>query len=170
MGDVDERVAKANIRDRTLLEALEEAEEEHGSLAEALRHAVSTTYVNTEGGEPATQSDEIPAKARDAHRKLVEWAGVGGRLELNTAESVLANHQNIQKAAVRKTVLQPLKANDAIALHQGLHEVTLVVGRLDGDDVEAREPPASTSSEDAVADGGEARERLDELESAEVER
>ncbi|TKX82505.1 hypothetical protein EXE43_29075, partial [Halorubrum sp. SS5] len=71
-------------------------------------------------------------KARDAHRKLVEWAGIGGRLELNTAESVLANHLNIQKEAVRKVALQPLKANDAVALHQGLHEVTLVVGRLDG--------------------------------------
>ncbi|ELZ41883.1 hypothetical protein [Halorubrum tebenquichense] len=166
MSDVDGRVAKAKIRDQALLEALEDAEEEHGSLAEALRHAVSTTYVDTESDETATPSDEIPAKARDAHRKLVEWAGIGGRLELDTAESVLANHLNIQKEAVRKVTLQPLKANNAVALHQGLHEVTLVVGRLDGDDIEARDRPASTSSGDAVADGGEARERLDELAEA----
>ena len=163
----ESRVAKATIEDESLLAALEEAEEEFGSMAEALRHAVSTAYVDEDDAKAAAARDDVPAKARDAHRKLVEWAGVGGRLELDTAESVLANHLNIQKEAVRKTVIYPLKGADAVRIHQGIHTVSIIVGSLDGDDVEVRE--ASTPSAEPATDGGETRERLDELAAAGAE-
>lgn len=164
----DDVHATVRFREADQVEALETGEEEHGSRSEAIRKAVATAYGSGSGAE-SDDDTGLPVKARDAHQKLVEWAGIGGRLELNTAESVLANHLNIQKEAVRKVALQPLKANDAVALHQGLHEVTLVVGRLDGSEIEATEPTASTSSGEAVADGGEASDRLDELAEAGAE-
>ena len=160
----DSRVAKAKIEDETLLSALDDAEEEYGSMAEALRHAVSTAYVEERDAKAAADRDGVPAKARDAHRKLVEWAGIGGRLELDTAESVLANHLNIQKQAVRKTVIYPLKAADAVHIHQGIHTVSVIVGSLDGDDVEVRDETAPAA--ETATDGGEARDRLDELADA----
>ena len=169
MSDDGTGMVSFRVEDPALAAAIEEAAESEGSKSEAVRNGLRAGLLGDDV-ESEDASDALPSKARDAHRKLVEWAGVGGRLELDTAESVLANHLNIQKAAVRKTVLQPLKAGDAIALHQGLHEVTLVVGRLDGSDVEARETPASTTSTEAATDGGEARDRLDDLANAEVER
>ena len=160
------RVAKATVRDERILQALEEAENEHGSLADAVRHAITATY-----GEDTDDGDDdtgLPVKAREAHGKLVELAGVGGRLELDTAEALLANHLNIAKEAVRRTVIHELKKANAIAVHQGIHSVSVVVGRLDGEDVEPREP--ATAATAPATDGGEARERLEELSNAEVAR
>jgi hypothetical protein len=164
----DDVHASVRFRDAELVEALETAEEEHGSRSEAIRKAVATAYSSGDDAESSNDTG-LPVKARDAHQKLVDWAGIGGRLELNTAESVLANHLNIQKEAVRKVAIQPLKANNAVALHQGLHEVTLVVGHLDGSEIEATESAALMSSGEAVADGGEASDRLDELAEAGAE-
>jgi len=76
----ESRVAKATIRDDARLEALAEAEEEHGSLADAIRFAVSEAYVDGDDvGE--TEDSVISLKAREGHRKLVEWTGIGGRIE-----------------------------------------------------------------------------------------
>ena len=160
----DDVHATVRFRDESLVEALEEAEGEHGSRSEAIRHAVATAY----GGSDDVEGDEdsgLPVKAKEGHRKLVEWTGRGGRIELDTAESILANHLNIQKEAVRKVVIQPLKRENVIALHQGIHHVSIVVGDLDGEEVKPRESPASTSTE-AATDGGDGRDRLDELADA----
>ncbi|OYR55249.1 hypothetical protein [Halorubrum halodurans] len=168
----DSRVAKATIRDTDLLASLEEAEEEHGSLADAVRHAVATTYAGDDDTGEVHEESGLPVKAREGHRKLVEWTGIGGRIELGTAESILANHLNIQKGAVRKVVIKPLKREEVIALHQGVHHVSIVVGSLqDGPiDADTTSEPETTTSGEAVADGGSVRERLDELANAEVER
>ncbi|EMA67579.1 hypothetical protein C461_07629 [Halorubrum aidingense JCM 13560] len=163
----ESRVAKATIRDDARLEALAEAEEEHGSLADAIRFAVSEAYVD---GDDASESGdgEIPLKAREGHRKLVEWTGIGGRIELETAESVLANHLNIQTDAIRRMVVKPLKAADVIRLHQGIHDVWIIVGSLDDEPISVDTEP-DTPARKAATDGGEARERLDELAAAGTE-
>ena len=163
----ESRVAKATIRDGELLKALEEAEEEHGSLADALRHAVATTYAAV---DDVVASDEtgLPVKAKEGHRKLVEWTGIGGRIELKTAESILANHLNIRKEAVRKVVIRPLKREDVIVLHQGIHHVSIVVGTLDDEPISVESDTDATEGEIAM-DGGEAREQLDELAAAGTE-
>ena len=155
------------VEDPELAAAIEEAAESEGSKSDALRNGLRAGLLGGDTGTD-TVSDAIPAKARDAHRKLVEWVGAGGRLELDTAESVLANHLNIQKEAVRKTVIYRLREADAIRVHQGIHTVSLVVGRLDGEEVGARDASVSTST-GAATDGGEARERLDELAAASAE-
>ncbi|WP_280585097.1 hypothetical protein [Halorubrum sp. Boch-26] len=163
----ESRVAKATIRDEARLDALAEAEEEHGSLADAIRFAVSEAYVD---GDDASETDdgEIPLKAREGHRKLVEWTGIGGRIELETAESVLANHLNIKTDAIRRIVVKPLKAADVIRLHQGVHDVWVIVGSLD-DATASPDPDPDVPAQKAATDGGEARERLDELAAADTE-
>ncbi|MFA9517982.1 hypothetical protein ACERIT_12320 [Halopenitus sp. H-Gu1] len=171
---MNSRVAKATIEDPEILEALEEAEEEHGSMAAALRHAVATTYATdaTDDTDARDTKHDLPVKAVEGYRKLVEWTGVGGRIELETAESILANHLNVQKAAVRKIVIQPLKREDVVVLHQGIHHVSIVVGRLD--DGATTETTSTPADGEAVADGGNvdtddvenARDRLDELAAA----
>jgi hypothetical protein len=163
----ESRVAKATIRDDARLEALAEAEEEHGSLADAIRFAVSEAYVDGDDvGE--TEDSVISLKAREGHRKLVEWTGIGGRIELETAESVLANHLNIKTDAIRKMVVKPLKARDVIRLHQGIHDVWIIVGSLDDATVSVDTEPDAPSHKVATG-GGEASERLDELAAAETE-
>ncbi|QHS17226.1 hypothetical protein GWK26_08765 [haloarchaeon 3A1-DGR] len=173
---MNSRVAKATIEDPEVLSALEEAEEEHGSLADAVRHAVATTYATTDDGSWSAEHD-LPVKAVEGYRKLTEWKEVGGRIELKTAESILANHLNVRKEAIRSTVIRPLREANAIALHQGIHNVSIVVGTLDASGT----PEATSSTTEPVAtDGGNADadaddietagERLDELAGAEVER
>ena len=162
----DEIHVTARVSDPELVAALQAASDETGSKSEAIRLALREAYLGDV--DDAGDDTGMPVKAREAHGKLVELAGVGGRLELDTAEALLANYLNIAKEAVRRTVIHELKKANAIAVHQGIHSVSVVVGRLDGEDVEPREP--ATASTAPATDGGEARERLEELSSAEVAR
>jgi hypothetical protein len=156
------------VSDPELVAALQAASDETGSKSEAIRLALREAYLGDVESDDGANNTGLPVKAREAHGKLVELAGVGGRLELDTAEALLANYLNIAKEAVRRTVIHELKKANAIAVHQGIHSVSVVVGRLDGKDVEPREP--ATASTAPATDGGEARERLKELSNAEVAR
>ncbi|QAU11443.1 hypothetical protein EKH57_00800 [Halorubrum sp. BOL3-1] len=172
----EERVAKAPIRDEKRLEVLQEAEQEHGSMADAVRYALDRLADASET-EAETDPDavDVPTKALEGYWELVDWTEVGGRIEIETAESVLANKLNIPKAGVLSRVIKPLVDENLLWKDWGHQEVWLVVGRRNGEalnapDQEAANTPASTSSGDAVADGGKARDRLDELASAEAEQ
>jgi len=164
----DEIHVTARVSDPELVAALQAASDETGSKSEAIRLALREAYLGDDESDDGVNDTGLPVKAREAHGKLVELAGVGGRLELDTAEALLANHLNIAKEAVRRTVIHELKKANAIAVHQGIHSVSVVVGRLDGEGVEPREP--ATASTAPATDGGEARERLEELSNAEVAR
>lgn len=169
------RVAKAPISDERRLEVLEAAEEEHGSMADAVRHALDRladageTEAETEPGEV-----DVPPKALEGYWELVEWTEVGGRIEIETAESVLANALNIPKAGVRSRVIKPLVNENLLWKDWGHEGVWLVVGRRDGEPLNAPERESTTDSPspstEAATDGGEARDRLDELSNAEVVR
>ena len=170
----DGRVAKAPISDEKRLKVLEAAEEEHGSMADAVRHALDRLADASET-EAETVPDEVdvPAKALEGYWELVEWTEVGGRIEIGTAESVLANALNIPKPGVRSRVIKPL-VNENLLWKDWAHEgVWLVVGRRDGeplnDPKEASRLEASSTSSQAATDGGEARERLEELAEADTE-
>jgi hypothetical protein len=163
----DEIHVTARVSDPELVAALQAASDETGSKSEAIRLALREAYLG-DVDDDGVDDTGLPVKAREAHGKLVELTGVGGRLELDTAEALLANYLNIAKEAVRRTVIHELKKANAIAVHQGIHSVSVVVGRLDGKDVEPREP--ATASTAPATDGGEARERLEELSNAEVAR
>jgi len=148
----DKRVAKASISDGQLLEALEQAEEEHGSMAAAVRHAIERTY----GDGLATMTRE-----KRAHKTLIEAFGHGSRVGLRTVESSLAQEVQVPKDEVRSTLLTPMESRGLIRIHQGLWDVSVVIP-----DVEARDSAATSAAQ--ATDGGEARNRLEELSNAEV--
>jgi len=170
----EERVAKAPIRDEKRLEALEAAEREHGSMAAALRHALDRL---ADASETKAKTDpaavDVPAKALEGYWELVEWEEVGGRIEISTAESVLANALNIPKQGVRSRVIKPLVNENLLWKDWAHEEVWLVIGRRDGQPLNAPEqepsPDESSTSPEAATDGGDPRDRLDELAAAGAE-
>ena len=170
----EERVAKAPIRDEKRLEALEAAEREHGSMADALRHALDRLADASETEAETDPSEvDVPAKALEGYWELVDWTDVGGRIDIETAESVLANALNIPKAGVRKRVIKPLVNENLLWKDWGHDGVWLVVGRRDGEPLNAPEqestPDAPSMSSEVAADGGDPRDRLDELAAAGAE-
>ncbi|TKX86951.1 hypothetical protein EXE43_05555 [Halorubrum sp. SS5] len=163
MGD-DERVAKAPIREERRLEALEAAEEEHGSMAAALRHALDRLADASETeAETDPEAVDVPAKALKGYWELVDWEDVGGRIEIGTAESVLANALNIPKPGVRSRVIKPLVNENLLWKDWGHDGVWLVVGRRDGKPLNSPEQEPDAPS---VADSQSPRDRLDELAAA----
>jgi len=112
-----DRVVKATISDAALLEAIEAGEERHGSMAEAVRHALKETYA-------ASREQNRIARA---HKELVDRYGAG-RIGLETAESTLAQSQSIPKDEVRSQLLTPMQRTGRIAIHQGLYQVSVVIG------------------------------------------
>ena len=170
----DGRVAKAPISDERRLEVLEAAEEEYGSMADAVRHALDRLADASET-EAETDPDEVdvPAKALKGYWELVQWTEVGGRIEIGTAESVLANALNIPKPGVRSRVIKPL-VNENLLWKDWAHEgVWLVVGRRDGEPLNAPEqeptPESPSTISEAATDGGKARERLGEFAAGDTE-
>ncbi|WP_058365737.1 ribbon-helix-helix domain-containing protein [Haloparvum sedimenti] len=127
-----ERVS-ARMNDPTLTDALDEAAEEFGSRSEALRFAVRVALVDGEDAadDAAGALADLPMKARDGYEELVDYAGVGGRIELGAAESILAQKLNISTESVRHVALRPMRNADVIALHQGINQVTVVVRDAD---------------------------------------
>jgi|GEM_PF-981874 len=170
------------IDDPELGEALAEAEEEHGSKSAAMRSALRDSLLGSEGFEVGVVGGrKVPQKAVEGHRKLVEYTGVGGRIDLDTAESILANHLNIQKESVRSVVIKPLRGANVLGLSQGITQVTIVVGSAkdpaNDEGMSRLQAAQEHHTAGAKVDGGEiaaedpedASERLDELADAEVE-
>jgi len=101
----EERVAKAPIRDDELLATLEAAEDEHGSLADALR-AMIREY--GDDGDRAT-NDDVPQKALEAYRELVGMVGREAEVDESSALSLIAQRLRIDTTAVKGSVIQPLR-------------------------------------------------------------
>jgi len=103
--DGGKRVAKAPIRDDDLLATLEEAEEEHGSLAEAIR-----TMVREYGDDgDRAGNDDVPAKALDAYRELVGMVGREAEIDESSALSLIAQRLRVDTTAVKGSVIAPLQ-------------------------------------------------------------
>jgi len=103
--DGGKRVAKAPIEDDDLLATLEEAEEEHGSLAEAIR-AMVREY--GDDGDRAGNHD-VPAKALDAYRELVGMVGREAEIDESSALSLIAQRLRVDTTAVKGSVIAPLQ-------------------------------------------------------------
>jgi len=163
------------IDDPELGAALAEAEEEHGSKSEAMRSALRDSLLGTEGVSISDiNGRKVPQKAVEGHRKLVEYTGVGGYLELDTAESILANHLNIQKDAVRRVVIKPLNGAGVVGISQGISQVSIVVGTEANPASDEGWAKLQASQEyhtagEKVDDPSEASDRLDELAAAGAE-
>ncbi|WP_435093362.1 hypothetical protein [Halorubrum sp. N11] len=163
------------IDDPELGAALAEAEEEHGSKSEAMRSALRDSLLGTEGVSISDiNGRKVPQKAVEGHRKLVEYTGVGGYLELDTAESILANHLNIQKDAVRRVVIKPLNGAGVVGISQGISQVSIVVGTEANPASDEGWAKLQASQEyhtagEKVDDPSEVSDRLDELAAAGAE-
>ncbi|RDZ91005.1 hypothetical protein DEQ92_22780, partial [Haloferax sp. Atlit-6N] len=117
------RVAKASIEDNDLLEALEAAEDEHGSMAEALRHALRTTYADEEDADNDVSTSGLPKAAREGYEALREHVNPGERLALDAAEGIIAQRVQLRKPTVRDTIIRKLHAAGWIDVEQGIHRV-----------------------------------------------
>ena len=161
------RVAKASIEDEDLLAALEALEEEHGSMADAVRHAIRTA--SSDDGTDTTTAHGLPKAARDGYAALREHANVGERLALDAAEGIVAQRVQLRKSTVRSTVIRKLHAAGWISVHTGIQSVGVIIrdrtasdGGYDDNAVVAR----STESADNVETIEEAEAELDKLANA----
>ena len=164
------------LKDDELAAALADAEDEAGSRSEAVRIALRETYVDgdEDAGENVPEAlTDVPLKARSGYRELVETVGEGGHLEVDAAESILANQLNISTDSIRHVVTKPLVNSGALRLRQGIHEVAIVVRPLEdlATDADANllEDDDGDSEDDLAVDVDDpenASERLDELAAA----
>jgi hypothetical protein len=172
------RTAKADIDDPELLAALEKAEEEHGSMAEALRHAVRTTYVETEEGYPAVPAD-IPRDLRAGYAALIDRYGTGSRVAIESAKSVIAQATKTPAEETKRTVIEPLRQRGYLGIHTGIKQVGVFIperpatdGGHSPDDCDANE--ADVGDDDAVTgddgDRADVDAEFNRLESAEIDR
>lgn len=150
----------ARVQDPDLLAALLDAEGEMGSRSEAIRAALRETYV--EGTDRDERDAGVPTKAREAHRRLMNYTGVDGHIELDAAESILANHLNIKTESVRTVVTQRLVDAGLVSLQQGIHHVSLVVRSPDAADADEANGAVDVDADDPE----EADAVLDELAAA----
>jgi hypothetical protein len=145
--------ATARIDDDELAAALEDAADELGSRSAAVRAALREAYVDDDADEGlATEAaPNLSLRQTRAHELLVEWAGIGGWVELEAAESTLASELNIPATAVRTALISPLKREGAVALAQGTSSVHVVVGPLPTPETNE---PVDTTNEAVATDGG----------------
>jgi hypothetical protein len=163
------RVAKATIDDSDLLEALEAAEEEHGSMADALRYALRATYAGDDNvGERV--DTELPKAAREGYAALREHFNVGDRVALDAAEAIVAQRVQLRKETVRNSVIKKLHNAGWIVVEQGIHEVGIVVrNRAASDGGRNGDDDVFGDDRDNV-DESEADEELEQLAEATVDR
>lgn len=106
----------ARVSDDDLLDALDDAAEEHGSKSEAMRHAIRTAFIDGEGAA-GRDSDEVmaaalaglPPTARSGYRKLREATGDDQMVEVGAAKSMVASQTNVPSDSVRSMVFSPLQ-------------------------------------------------------------
>lgn len=133
-------VLSLRIDDPELATALEDAADEVGSKSKTVRSALREKLLEESEEDVEPFDGDVPRKAREGHRKLVEFVGLDGHLEIGAAESIMANHLNIKTLSVRQVVTRPLVNAGWLTLQQGVHEVALVVR-------DPREQTESTSDE-----------------------
>jgi hypothetical protein len=163
------RVAKATIEDGELLEALEAAEEEHGSMADALRYALRATYAGDDTADERVDTG-LPKAAREGYAALREHVNVGDRMALDAAEAIVAQRVQLRKETVRNSVIKKLHNAGWIVVEQGIHEVGIVVreraaadgGRNGDDDI--------FGDDGDGVDEAEADDELEKLTEATVDR
>lgn len=128
---------RARINDEELANQIEEAAEEHGSISEAVRHAISHTYGDTDEttDEPETVVDRLnESSLRKAHRCLwsISRGRDGGRENVghtsaDAAMSVLAQEFSVNKAAVKPMYLTALKSESVIDVDPGQSQTIIYV-------------------------------------------
>jgi hypothetical protein len=187
MSDETPGQVTVRISDPERAEKLLAAEEEHGSRSEAVRQAIDVAY-----GEETGSSEGLSEAARKAHQKLIEFRGAGEKMSLDAAESIMAQRINLEANVVRKTVTKELVREGLLVVNIGQDGAGAVIrapdnpastskpveryphGALERNPRLVANPKADEGSPyrspgktETATDGGEARERLDEIAAAE---
>ncbi len=121
------RRVRSRINDDERLKALEAAAEEHGSEAEAIRHAIDVVYVDGDDEDNASTRHDLPTDLSDAYGALVDRYGTDSRIGLESAKSVVAQATKTPADATEKTVLEPLRQRGYIGVHPGRASVTVII-------------------------------------------
>lgn len=109
-GSPGKRVS-ARVSDDELLDALDEAADEHGSRSEAIRAALRETYADRDGNEAnvARHLPDDPIVRRGYDVLCDEASPFQSRIDVDTAMSRVANRLNIPKGSVKRRVIRPLE-------------------------------------------------------------
>lgn len=86
-------------------------------MSEELKQHMQDTTNYTPGGQ--LPDDTMLAEGYRA----VFWAAGGNPVEIDHAESKIANALNMRKGAVRHRITEPLRKRGYLTLKQGVHEV-----------------------------------------------
>jgi hypothetical protein len=180
-------LAKANLKDEQIIDALQELVDEHGTKAEAIRHALQQAAGSddrsTTDDEPETVADQLSESSlRKALRKLWEISRGrdGGRdnvghTSADAAMSVLAQEFAVNKAAVKPMYLTPLKSNDVIDVDAGADQTIIYVvdpdAQLADDDTDAVGADHDPDNDEVTKDSDiDVDDRLAEIDEAEPVR
>jgi len=142
-GGTETETVTLRLKDPELQQAVDEAEDEYGNRSEAIRAALRVAYTS-EGDAATVTSDGGPTpKAIEAHEWMVDYAGIGGRIGVETARSLIAQKFQIKSKTITNLIFRPLQRNDWISVDTGLHKVAIVVKpRPDATTEDTREVPA----------------------------
>ena len=179
-------LAKANLNDDQTISALQELADEHGSKADAIRHAIrhaagADDDHDDTADEPQTVVDRLSESSlRKALRCLwsISRGRDGGRdnvghTSADAAMSVLAQEFSVNKAAVKPMYLTPLKAADVIDVDPGADQTIIYV--VDPDATVVDESETATIDDEPDTDEPEiddidVDDRLNEIDAAEPAR
>lgn len=134
-GGTESKRVTVRVDDPEIVAALEDADTQ----SDAVRAALRQTY----GGDTAHTADgDVPEKAAEAYDWLIDYCGIGGRIDIEAARSLIAQKFQINKAAVDNLVIRPLDNEDWIGVQQGMQAVSLVVKQRPSTEADAQEVPA----------------------------
>lgn len=134
-GGTGSKRVTVRVDDPEIVAALEDADTQ----SDAVRAALRQTY----GGDTAHTADGVvPEKAAEAYDWLIDYCGIGGRIDIEAARSLIAQKFQINKAAVDNLVIRPLDNEDRIGVQQGMQAVSLVVKQRPSTEADGQEVPA----------------------------
>lgn len=120
--DVEPRTVSVQIRDPDLQAALEEAEE-GASLSEVVRGSLESDLLEEDNSK--TPEGKVTAQAKRGYRAMEQYVSDGEFIEVDTAESVVANYCNVPSDSVRHTIFQPLREAGWIGVTQRIEHVMI---------------------------------------------
>lgn len=120
----------ARIEDERLLNRLEDEADRLGSQSEAVRVALREALLENESDNEdnsGTQDGELPRKASAGYEAIREFWEVGDTLEIETAESIIAQELQISKEVCRRAVIKPLVNRRYLLKRQTMRAVFIEV-------------------------------------------
>ena len=139
----------ARIEDERLLNRLEDEADRLGSQSEAvrvaLREALLENESDNEDNSSGTQDGELPRKASAGYEAIREFWEVGDTLEIETAESIIAQELQISKEVCRRAVIKPLVNRRYLLKRQTMRAVFIEVAP-------SKQEPLTTRGVEVTAD------------------